>query len=99
MKERFSSDNISYAGKSSRSKKSSESSEEKKRKVSDDDFVGYKISQSNILSDLDAANAEYEETWRNINESDNPNQTYVLSMVRAQKTAEVEAELRKVIFI
>lgn len=66
--------------------------------MSDDDFVGYKISQSNILSDLDSANAEYEETWRHMNESDNPNQTYVLSMVRAQKTAEVEAELRKVNF-
>ncbi len=70
--------------------------EEKRRKSSDDDYLGFKMGPSNILADLDAANAEYEEVWKGMDESDNPNQTFVMEMVRAQQTAEVEAELRKV---
>lgn len=85
-------------GKSSRSKKSSDIQEEKKKRHSDDEFSGFKLSPSNVLIELDAANAEYEEIWKDLDESDNPEQTFVLDMIRAQKTLEVEAELRKVVF-
>ena len=41
---------------------------------------------------------EYEEHWKDLKEDDNPEQTYILETIKAQKTAEVEAEMRKVIY-
>lgn len=39
---------------------------------------------------------EYEEVWKDLKEDDNLEQTYILDVIKAQKTAEVEVEMRKV---
>lgn len=79
----------------SKSKKS-DSLQDEKRKAVSDDTSGYRISASNILADLMSANIEYEEIWKNLDEEDNPDQTFLMQMVRDEKHAEVETELRKV---
>jgi hypothetical protein len=50
---------------------------------------------SNFLGDLQTASAEYEEVWCNRDESQNPWQHADIEMIREQKIAEVEAELRR----
>lgn len=42
------------------------------------------------------ASSEYEEVWKGMDESNNSSQMHIESIVKAQKAAEVERELRKV---
>lgn len=51
---------------------------------------------SNFLQELMLASSEYEEVWKGMDESKNMSQMYIKSIVKAQKVAEVERELRKV---
>lgn len=51
---------------------------------------------SNFLQELMLASSEYEEVWKGMDESKNISQMYIKSIVKAQKVAEVERELRKV---
>jgi len=51
---------------------------------------------SNFLQELMLASSEYEEVWKGMDESKNTSQMYIKSIVKAQKVAEVERELRKV---
>lgn len=68
----------------------------KKKKQDDEEDPGFKMGPSNFLTDLMVANTEYDEEWKEKNESDNPSQKYYLDMIKTQKTAEIEAEIRKV---
>lgn len=51
---------------------------------------------SNFLQELMLANSEYEEVWKGMDEAKNSSQKHIESIVKAQKIAEVEQELRKV---
>jgi len=51
---------------------------------------------SNFLQELMLASSEYEEVWKGMDESKNSSQMHIKSIVKAQKAAEVERELRKV---
>lgn len=51
---------------------------------------------SNFLQELMLASSEYEEVWKGMDESNNSSQMHIKSIVKAQKVAEVEQELRKV---
>lgn len=83
-------------GKKEKGKKGNKEEEGKKKKPEEDEDLGFKMAPSNFLADLMVCNSEYDELWKHMDESSNPLQTYYLDMVRAAKTAEVEAELRKV---
>lgn len=51
---------------------------------------------SNFLQELMLANSEYEEVWKGMDETKNSSQRHIASIVKTQKVAEVERELRKV---
>ncbi|KAI5733919.1 hypothetical protein M8J77_000350 [Diaphorina citri] len=84
-------------GKKDKGKKGSKEDETKKKKPEEDEDLGFKMAPSNFLADLMVCNSEYDELWKHMDESSNPLQTHYLEMVRAAKTTEVEAELRKII--
>lgn len=84
------------SGKKDKGKKGSKEDETKKKKPEEDEDLGFKMAPSNFLADLMVCNSEYDDLWKHMDESSNPLQTHYLEMVRAAKTAEVEAELRKV---
>lgn len=87
---------IFFSGKKDKGKKGSKDDDAKKKKVDDDEDPGFKLGTSNFLADLMVANMEYDEVWKDKDESNNPHQTYYADMIRAQNTAQVEAEVRKV---
>ncbi|KAF6203130.1 hypothetical protein GE061_003545 [Apolygus lucorum] len=78
-------------------KKSVKEKEEVKKRPEDEEDLGFKMSGSAFLADLMVAGADYEEKWKNLDESKNPAQNYYDDMIRKDKTAEVEAELRKIV--
>lgn len=82
-------------GHKSKSIAGKESKEEKKKK-SDEEDAGFKMGPSNFLQELMLANSEYEEVWKGMDETKNSSQRYIESIVKAQKIAEIERELRKV---
>lgn len=51
---------------------------------------------SNFLQELMLASSEYEEVWKGMDETKNSGQRHIESIVKTQKVAEVELELRKV---
>lgn len=51
---------------------------------------------SNFLQELMLASSEYEEVWKGMDETKNSSQRHIESIVKTQKVAEVERELRKV---
>ncbi|XP_050535374.1 dynein regulatory complex protein 11 [Daktulosphaira vitifoliae] len=75
---------------------SKENLEEKKKKI-DEEEVGFKMSPSNFLQELMLANSEYDEVWKGMDETNNTSQRHIESIVKAQKKAEVERELRKIV--
>lgn len=82
-------------GHKSKSITGKEPKDEKKKKTDEDD-VGFKMSPSNFLQELMLASSEYEEVWKGMDETSNSSQRHIESIVKAQKVAEVEQELRKV---
>uniref|UniRef100_A0A0A9X5L9 IQ and AAA domain-containing protein 1 n=1 Tax=Lygus hesperus TaxID=30085 RepID=A0A0A9X5L9_LYGHE len=83
--------------KGGKGKKGVKEKEEVKKRPEDEEDLGFKMSGSSFLADLMVAGADYEEKWKNLDETKNPAQNYYDDMIRKDKTAEVEAELRKVI--
>lgn len=81
-------------GKAGKAKKGKE--DELKKKEEEED-PGFRMSPSNFLTLLMVSCSEYDEIWRPLDESTNPRQHYYIDMVRREKTAEVESELRKVL--
>jgi hypothetical protein len=82
-------------GKGKKEKVKKDKAEGKKKKDDEEEDPGFKMQPSNFLGDLQAANTEYEEVWSNRDESQNPWQHADIEMIREQKTAQVEAELRR----
>ncbi|KAK9503008.1 hypothetical protein O3M35_011673 [Rhynocoris fuscipes] len=77
-------------------KKSKEKEEVKKRPDEEED-PGFKMSPSSFLAELMVAGSEYDETWKTLDERANPMQTYYEEFIKKEKTAQVEAELRKIV--
>jgi hypothetical protein len=82
-------------GKKERGKKDKEEGKKKKEEEEEEEDLGFKMQPSNFLGDLQAANTEYEEVWYYRDESQNPWQHADIEMIREQKTAQVEDELRR----
>ncbi|XP_026465095.1 IQ and AAA domain-containing protein 1-like [Ctenocephalides felis] len=86
------------------SKKSREKTKSTKSKSGKDmveeeetDIEGFKITQSMFLPEIKNGIEEYEDTWANRDESDNPEQRHCQHLVYQQKKYEVETELRKIV--
>lgn len=81
---------------SKRSKKSSKKKESEAEQQSElESEVGlFKPSPSNFLSELQHANQEYFDVWRDKDERANLDQGPYYDMVEAEKTREVEDEVR-----
>nr|XP_014288223.1 IQ and AAA domain-containing protein 1 [Halyomorpha halys] len=67
------------------------------KKNQEEEDPGFRMSPSNFLTLLMVSCSEYDEIWRPLDESTNPRQHYYIDMVRREKTAEVESELRKIV--
>lgn len=92
---------MSKSKESSSSKESKKSKKSKGKKESDTDKSeddesdpGIKPAPSNFLPELIHANSEYQDVWRGKDESDNPWQLPYSGMVLAEKTRQVEEEIR-----
>ncbi|KAL0271263.1 UNVERIFIED_CONTAM: hypothetical protein PYX00_008408 [Menopon gallinae] len=85
----------SSGGRSKKGKRSPKEDLAKKKKEEEDEDPGFKMAPSNFLTDLLTANTEYDTVWRH--KLDDPSEEPYLDMIKAEKQAEVEAELRKVV--
>lgn len=81
--------------KSKRSKSKKDSSETEQSE--DETDLGFKSVPSNFLPELVHANQEYQEVWRDKDESGNRAQLPYRDMIEADKTREVEDEVRVVV--
>lgn len=79
----------SKKSKRSKSKKDSETEQSE-----DETDVGFKSVPSNFLPELVHANQDYQEVWRDKDESGNRAQLPYRDMIEADKTREVEDEIR-----
>ncbi|XP_012261688.2 dynein regulatory complex protein 11 [Athalia rosae] len=80
---------------SKKSKKSSKAKKESDQEQSEDESdPGFKPVPSNFLPEIIQANSDYQEIWKNKDESGNPGQETYLDMIEAEKTREVEDEIR-----
>ncbi|XP_072753682.1 IQ and AAA domain-containing protein 1-like isoform X3 [Anoplolepis gracilipes] len=79
----------SKKSKRSKSKKDSETEQSE-----DETDLGFKSVPSNFLPELIQANQEYQDVWRDKDESANPMQLPYRDMIEAEKTREVEDEIR-----
>ncbi|XP_046609162.1 dynein regulatory complex protein 11 [Neodiprion virginianus] len=79
---------------SKKSKKSKTKKEGDLEQSEDESDPGFKPMPSNFLPEIMQANADYQETWKNKDESDNPGQETYVDMIEAEKTREVEDEIR-----
>jgi len=84
----------SRKSKRSKSKKDSESSPEQSEDETD---LGFKSVPSNFLPELIHANQEYQDIWKDKDESANPMQLPYHDMIEAEKTREIENEVRIVV--
>lgn len=66
------------------------------KKKNEEDDTGFKMGPSNFLQELMLASSEYDEVWKGMDETKNASQSHIEGIVKAQKVAEVERELRKV---
>lgn len=82
----------SKKSKRSKSKKDSETEQSE-----DETDLGFKSIPSNFLPELIQANQEYQDVWRDKDESTNPMQLPYRDMIEAEKTREVEDEVRIVV--
>ncbi|KAL1129138.1 hypothetical protein AAG570_013669 [Ranatra chinensis] len=83
---------------SSASKRGSREREEaRKRKEEEEEDLGFKMSPSNFLADLMVAATEYQEVWKLMDETGNPQQRHYNAIIRQEKALDVEAELRKIV--
>lgn len=82
----------SKKSKRSKSKKDSETEQSE-----DETDLGFKSIPSNFLPELIHTNQEYQDVWRDKNEFANPMQLPYNDMIEAEKTREVEDEVRIVV--
>lgn len=88
---------------SSKESKKSKRSKERSKKDSDTEQsedetdLGFKSIPSNFLSELTSANQEYQDVWKDKDESANPMQLPYRDMIEAEKRKEVEDEVRVVV--
>ncbi|GAB1866288.1 DRC11 protein [Camponotus japonicus] len=82
----------SKKSKRSKSKKDSETEQSE-----DETDLGFKSVPSNFLPELIHANQEYQDIWRDKDESANPMQLPYNDIIEAEKTREVEDEVRIVV--
>ncbi|GLH14336.1 Spastin [Gryllus bimaculatus] len=84
---------------SGRSKKSKKDKEEegKTKKCEEEDELGFKMQPSNFLMDMLHSAEEYQDVWKYRDETDNPFQEADMDMIKAEKSIEVEAELRRIV--
>ncbi|XP_070518550.1 dynein regulatory complex protein 11 [Cardiocondyla obscurior] len=82
----------SKKSKRSKSKKDSETEQSE-----DETDLGFKPVPSNFLSELIHASQEYQDTWKDKDESTNPMQLPYRDMIEAEKTREIEDQVRVVV--
>ena len=88
---------MSSSKESKRSKKSAKGkkeSEQEQQSEADSEMLCFKPVPSNFLSDLSHAIQEYQQIWCNKDESGNVDQGPYLDMIEAEKTKEIENEIR-----
>lgn len=87
----------SSGGKSKKEKAKKATKEDltKKKKEDEDEDPGFKMAPSNFLTDLLTANTEFDTIWKE--KLYDPNEQPYMDMIKAEKQAEVEAELRKIV--
>ena len=87
---------ISSSRESKRSKKSTKAKKESETEQPSEpeSEFGFKPMSSNFLPELVQANQEYQEIWRDKDESKNLEQNPYYDMINAEKTKEVENEIR-----
>lgn len=79
---------------SRRSKKSKSKKDSEGEQSEEETEQGFKSMPSNFLSELVHANQEYQEVWKNKDESMNAAQFPYLDMIQSDKAKEVENEVR-----
>ncbi|KAG7205430.1 hypothetical protein KM043_007423 [Ampulex compressa] len=79
---------------SKKSKKSKSKKDSETEQSEDETEQGYKPIPSNFLSELVHASQEYQEIWKDKDESTNPAQLPYMDMIEVEKTKEVEDEVR-----
>lgn len=79
---------------SKRSKKSKAKKDGDLEQSEDESDPGFKPMPSNFLPEIIQANADYQEIWKSKDESMNSAQETYLDMIEAEKTREVEDEIR-----
>lgn len=82
----------SKKSKRSKSKKDSETEQSE-----DETDLGFKAIPSNFLPDLIHANQEYQDVWKDKDESANPIQLPYRDMIEVEKTREIEDQIRVVV--
>ncbi|XP_063234958.1 dynein regulatory complex protein 11 [Bacillus rossius redtenbacheri] len=87
----------SSKGSKDKKDKGKKEKEDGKKKMDEEEDHGFKMTPSNFLAEVQTAITEYEEVWRDRDESGNPRQRADTEMIRAEKTLELEAELRKTV--
>lgn len=87
---------VSSSKESKRSKKSGKAKKESEaeQQSEPESEIGFKPMPSNFLPELVQANQEYQENWRDKDESANLEQEPYYDMIDAEKTREVENEIR-----
>ena len=87
---------VSSSKESRRSKRSSKTKKESdtEQQSEPESELGFRPVASNFLPELIHASHEYEETWRDKDESRNLDQGPYFDMIEAEKTKEVENEIR-----
>lgn len=85
------------SGRSKKGKKEKEKEGKKQKKDDDEEDPGFKMNPSNFISDIISGNDEFQEIWKYKDEDNNPRQRADIEMIRLEKTAEVESELRKIV--
>ncbi|XP_031776762.1 dynein regulatory complex protein 11 [Nasonia vitripennis] len=90
---------VSSSKESKRSKKSGKAKKESEaeQQSEPESEIGFKPMPSNFLPELVQANQEYQEIWRDKDESANLEQEPYYDMIDAEKTREVENEIRVVV--
>lgn len=83
--------------KSKRSKERSKKDSDTEQSEDETEDLGFKSIPSNFLSELTSANQEYQDVWKDKDESANPMQLPYRDMIEAEKTREVEDEVRVVV--
>lgn len=85
------------SSKESKKSKRSKLKDSETEQSEDETDLGFKPVPSNFLSELIRANQEYQDIWKDKDESVNPMQLPYRDMIEMEKTKEVEDEIRTVV--